>query len=102
MLARIFRLIGFLLALLIGLFIGMFAFEEPVFSVGFFMMLIPTTLIVGCAIIGKFFPKIGSIIFGVLAVATCLFYDTYKHPLTFLTITFPLLAVGVLFYLERR
>ncbi|MFH1827015.1 MAG: hypothetical protein ABH812_01105 [bacterium] len=97
------------LSILFTLFIGIFALD--VFSEGynvselliaFIMHSIPTFFFALVTYVSWKKPKIGGIIFIILAILTIFAFGTYKHVFSFLTITAIPLITGILFLLNKR
>ncbi len=90
-----------ILAILYIIFITIFAFDESVFTLPWFVHLMPT-LILGLILIFTWRkPLTAAIIFLVLGFGFTLIFKTYSNWLIFLLISLPLILIGILFLLER-
>jgi hypothetical protein len=90
------------LAVLFICFITIFAFDTPIFSIGFLIHLIPTFILIITTLIAWKNGKIGGIIFIVLFLISILFFNSYKNISNFLIVSFPLLIIGLLFFKEKK
>jgi len=96
--------------LTIGLIILLALFAIDVFDEGlgivdllisFFMHLIPSFIVLGLLIVAWKWEKIGAIFFLALGVIFTIFFNTYKNPISFMIVSFPLLVIGILFYMNK-
>ncbi len=97
------RILTILLILFIGLLsIDVFfeGYSFPEILVAFFMHNIPTLLLIAALIIAWKRPKIGGIIFLILALASLIFFKTYQDLIVVLLITLPPTIIGLLFIYE--
>ncbi len=88
---------GRIISILIGLFLVLMSFDTPVFTLGFFMHLIPAFLVFGALGVAWKYEVIGGWIFVLLGLISVFFFSTYEDVVTFLIVSMPLFAVGVLF-----
>lgn len=96
------KLIAKILAILYIIFITLFAFDEPLSSIGFLIHLIPTFLLIGVLIFAWFKPKIGGILFLSLGIVFAIFFKSYEEIISFLLIPFPLIIIGILFLFRKK
>ena len=90
-----------ILAILYIIFITIFAFDESVFTLPWFVHLMPT-IILGLILIFTWKkPLTSAIIFLILGFGFTLIFKTYSNWLIFLLISLPLILIGILFLLER-
>jgi len=96
-----------ILTILLILFIGMFSidvffegYKFPEILVAFFMHNVPTFLLIAVLIVAWKRPKIGGILFIILALASLIFFKTYRDLIVFLLISLPPLVIGLLFIYE--
>jgi len=101
------RWIARILSILLILFIGMFSIDVffegygfPEVLVAFFMHNVPTFLLIAVLIVAWKWPKIGGILFLVLALASLIFFKTYQDIIVVLIITLPPAVIGALFIYE--
>lgn len=80
----------------------MFAFDVPLFSLGFLIHLLPTIIFVVCLIIAWFKPKIGGILFVLAGIGTIIVFNTYREFITFVTISLIPIIIGILFWISKR
>ena len=90
-----------IIAILYIIFITIFAFDESVISLPWFVHLMPTIILALIVIFTWKRPLAASIIFLVLGFGFTLIFRTYSNLLTFLLISLPLILIGILFLLER-
>ena len=69
---------AFLIGLLYGSFIWMFAFDEPVLSIGFLIHSIPAFIVLSSAVVGYFKKIVGVFTFALFGIFTVLFFNTYQ------------------------
>lgn len=84
-------------AILYAIFLGLFATDEPIFSSGFFMHLIPSLLVLATTFIFRTSKK-ATAAWIILAIAFTLFFNTYREAIGFALITGPLLLIAGLSY----
>ena len=89
-----------ILAILYTAFISMFAFDST--GWGLVIHLIPTYILVALILISWKRDLFGAISFGIFAIATVLFFNTYREIIGFLIISLPLFVISVLFYLNKK
>ena len=90
-----------IIAILYIIFITLFAFDESVISLPWFVHLMPTIILALIVIFTWKKPLTASIIFLVLGFGFTLIFRTYNNLLTFLLISLPLILISILFLLER-
>jgi hypothetical protein len=95
------------IALILILFISLFAFDGFVPGISgyektlaFVIGLLPAIILALALILAWFFKLAGGITFVTLGIAMTLFFHTYKSDLSFLTLSSPVLVVGILFILS--
>lgn len=91
------------------LFISLFAFDvftegTGVFEiiVALFMHLIPSFVLIAILYFSWKNPKVGAIVFLLIAIIFTLFFGTYEDIIVFLMLTVPLLVMSGLFYLDHK
>lgn len=96
-----------ILSILIILFIGMFSIDVffegygfPEVLGAFFMHNIPTFLLIAALVVAWRKPKIGGVLFLILALASLIFFKTYQDLIVVLLITLPPAVIGLLFIYE--
>jgi hypothetical protein len=102
-----------ILALAFILFISIFALDvfdssytpsELAFAL--VVHLLPSLMLITALVIAWLFPATGGIFFLALSAFSLYFFATYRHPVSFIVISLPPLALGLLFigqgYLMRR
>lgn len=96
------------LAILYILFISLFALDVFGGGYGFaellialFMHLIPTFILIIILLIAWKWEKVGGVIFIILSIGFTLFFNTYRHPMTLLTISGPVFLIGLLFLANK-
>lgn len=101
------RWVARIISILLILFIGMFSIDVffegygfPEVLVAFFMHNVPTFLLIAVLIVAWKWPKIGGILFLVLALASLIFFKTYQDIIVVLIITLPPAIIGLLFIYE--
>jgi hypothetical protein len=90
-----------ILVILYIIFITLFAFDESVFSLPWFVHLMPTLILTLILVLTWRKPLSAGIIFLILGVGFTFVFKTYETWLAFLIISLPLILVGILFLLER-
>jgi len=90
-----------IIAILYIIFITIFAFDESVMSLPWFVHLMPTIILTLIVIFTWKKPLTASIIFLILGFGFTLIFKTYSNWLIFLLISLPLILIGILFLLER-
>ena len=90
-----------ILAILYIIFITIFSFDESVFTLPWFVHLMPTLLLTLMVILTWRKPLAAAIIFLILGFGFTLIFKTYTNWLIFLIISLPLILIGILFLLER-
>lgn len=89
--------VAYVLSIIYAIFISIFAFDEIGHSIiGFLIHLIPTFLVIVVTLISRKYPHIGAFLFGLLFVATVLFFRTYQDAVVFALISLPLAIVSAL------
>jgi hypothetical protein len=82
--------------------ITMFVFDEKIFSLGFFIHLIPTMIFLGCLVVAWFKPQIGGIFFMTAGLGTIIFFNTYREIFTLIVISLIPIITGILFFLSKK
>ena len=98
------RILGILFAIFISIFaLDVFAegYGFPLVLVALFMHLIPTFIIIIILLIAWKWEKVGGVLFILLGLIFTLFFNTYRHPLTFLLISGPVFLIGLLFLISK-
>lgn len=90
------------LVLLYVIFIGLFAFDTPIFSLGFLIHQIPCLMVLIVFLISLKIPKLGGILYLILFLGFTLFFKTYSQIFSFLLISLPLLIFGIVFLKKRK
>lgn len=91
------RRVAYILSIIYVIFLSIFAFDEIGNSfIGFLIHLIPSFLILITILITKRYQLIGGIMFGLLALATIIFFKTYQDIIVFILVSLPLLIVSLL------
>jgi hypothetical protein len=98
---KIITLVPKVLAILYIIFITIFAFDESLFTLPWFVHLMPTILLTLVVILTWRKPLAASIIFLILGFGFTLIFKTYENWIIFLIISLPLILVGILFLLEK-
>lgn len=96
------KLIAEILAIIYTLFISMFAFDIPIFSLGFLIHLIPSLILLTSSILAWFKPRTGAIIFAILGITTIIFFKTYEIIWSLITITLIPILIGILFWFNKK
>lgn len=91
-----------ILAILYILFISIFAFDTPFFSIEFLIHLLPSLIFIWILIFAWSRSRIGGILFGILGIATIFFFDTYKDLIVFFLISLIPIVNGILFWLSDK
>ncbi|OIO40382.1 hypothetical protein CO154_01895 [Candidatus Pacearchaeota archaeon CG_4_9_14_3_um_filter_31_7] len=89
-----------IIAIAFILFISIFAFDEPFLSLGFFIHLIPSFILIAALVAAWIWEKIGGIIFILLAIVFTFVFSTYRSIFSFLQISLVLLIIGILFLIN--
>ncbi len=84
------------------LFISMFALDEPFFTLGFLMHLLPSLVLVIILAISWKYERFGTVSFLVLGIVFTIFFNTYRELISFLIITLPLLIIAILFWIFKK
>lgn len=94
--------INYLRAIIIAeaIFLGLFSLDTGL-GIGLLMHLSPSIIILGTLILTWKKPKLAGIFFSIEGIITLLFFNTYTNLFSFLTISLPLILVGILFYLKK-
>ena len=86
--------------------ISIFAFDEPILSVGFVIHLIPSLVLVILLITAWRSACVGGILFMVVGLASLFLFHTYQHIAGFLVVSLPPIVIGTLFlvswYQQRK
>lgn len=90
-----------ILSILYIIFITIFAFDESVFTLPWFVHLMPTLILALVVILTWRKPLGAAITFLILGFGFTLVFRTYTNWLVFLLISLPLILIGILFLLER-
>jgi hypothetical protein len=90
-----------ILAILYIIFITIFSFDESVFTLPWFVHLMPTLILTLIVIFTWRKPLSAAIIFLILGFGFTLIFHTYTNWLIFLIISLPLILIGILFLLEK-
>lgn len=97
-----------ILGLVIIAFLAIFALDVFIpgrtigyYVVALFMHLIPNIILAVALIIAWKFEKAGAILFLLIGVLMTIFFETYRAPLNFLLISFPIFLIGTLFLLHN-
>ena len=109
-LSRILRRAPYILAIAYTIFISLFALDvftemdNPLeMIVALFMHLIPTYFLIAAIFLAWKKPRIGGLVFLLLAIVFTIFFHTFDHGIAFLIISMPLFVIGTLFlFLKRR
>ena len=83
------------------LFISLFALDTE-FGVGFLIHLIPTAIFLAILIATWKFPKIAGVLFGIAGIVTIIAFNTYRELITFLLISIIPIAIGILFFFQKK
>jgi hypothetical protein len=101
------RWVARILTILFILFIGLFSIDVffegygfPEVLIAFFMHNVPTILLTACLIVAWKKPKIGGVLFILLALASLIFFKTYNDLIVVLLITMPPAVIGLIFIYE--
>lgn len=86
-----------ILSILYILFISIFALDSQS-VIGFFIHLIPTYVLIVILLIALKKPRIGALLFFLLFILFTFFFHTYRSPMIFAMISFPLFTISLLFY----
>lgn len=96
------------LTLLFILFLSLFALDafsgQASFFVkltGFVIHLVPSLVLLGVLLISYRSPSLSGLIFILLSLVFTLYFKTYTVAVNFLTISFPLAVIGVLFIVSH-
>ena len=96
------------LTILFAIFISIFALDVFGGGDGFwgtivalFMHLIPTYILIILLLIAWKWEKVGGMLFIILGLIFTLFFNTYRHTLTFLLISGPVFLIGLLFLISK-
>ena len=89
------------LATAFALFLALFALDTPL-SLGFFIHLAPSAIILLATFFAWKFPKIGGIIFLALGIFATFFFNGFESWQQFLFVVFPFLLVGGLFLIPQK
>lgn len=87
------------LAIVLAVLYALFALDTAVLSVGFFVHLVPTALILAGATLAWNRARSGAVWFGVAALASVLAFRTWAAPERFVLLTLPLAVIAGLFLL---
>lgn len=90
------RWVPIVLMITLAIFMEIFAFDEPILSLGFLIHSIPSLLILVIALVSYYKPLIGGILFVILGIATVFFFDTYENIFSFFIISMPLVLMGLM------
>ncbi len=90
-----------ILAIIYIIFITIFAFNEPVIDLPWFINLMPTTIFIVILSLTWKKPLSSAIIFLILGFGFTLIFKTYSNWLIFLLVSLPLILIGILFLLEK-
>lgn len=82
-------------------FITLFAFDSKSFVEGI-IHLLPTIMLIGIFVWAIYRPKAGGIAFFILGLIFTFAFKTYGNFLTFIIISFPLLIIGILFFIYKK
>lgn len=91
-----FEFLPSIIAVTYAIFIGIFALDEPLLSLGFFLHLIPSALVLMAALLIKPNNK-AAIAFAILTILFTIYFNTYREAVTFAIITGPLLIITALY-----
>jgi len=95
---RILLFLPRILSVLYLCFLSLFAFDTPIFSLGFLIHLIPSFVIAVAIYIGWRSSSAGGVLFLILAGLSVWLFHTYKDSATFFLISAPLFVISMLFY----
>lgn len=90
-----------ILAILYIIFITLFAFDESLISLPWFVHIMPTILLTLILVLTWRKPLGAAITFLILGFGFTLIFKTYENWLQFLLISLPLILMGILFLLEK-
>ena len=91
-----------IVSILYIIFITIFAFDEKLLSVGFFIHLIPSIFFIAILITAVSRPKIGGVLFIIAGIGTIIFFNTYRDLIAFLTVSIIPMVIGVLFFMQKK
>ena len=90
------------LSILFLIFISLFAFDEPILSLGFLMHLIPSFIFLIIILISWKKELFGGILFIILGIIFTLFFKTYQIWQSLVFISLPVLIIGILFLINSK
>lgn len=91
-----------ILSIIAIIFISIFAFDEPLASLGFLIHLLPSFILIIILIIAWKWEFIGGIIYIAIGIVFTIFFKTYEDIIVFLLISLPWIIIGVLFILNSK
>lgn len=94
------HLIGKLLAIGLILFLSLFALDTPL-GIGLLIHLVPSLILIIILVLAWKKPIFGSL-YILVGLAFTIFFNTYRQPITFLTISGIPILTGVIFTLAAK